>query len=135
MSANFLGQIFRNARNLSARCKVGRALRARREFGNGLPLCFTAARPESVPCHRHASFALVVSICLIAVSVSAQEKPGFKFAFAPGSGPNGRMPVAPDMLYSPARGYGFEPGADVKVESQGLVTSRQPFLFSVKVPE
>lgn len=38
------------------------------------------------------------------------------------------------LIYSGARGFGFEPGTDV-IGEDGFVTAKQPFYFSVDVPE
>ncbi len=46
--------------------------------------------------------------------------------------------MKPDLVYTSERGYGFEPGAKVEAlerRGEGLVTSDQPFLFSVALPE
>lgn len=44
------------------------------------------------------------------------------------------IPVTPAMLFSAERGFGFEPGAEI-IAQPTHVTSREPFLFSVAVPE
>jgi hypothetical protein len=61
-----------------------------------------------------------------------------------GSGPTapGFVPVAADTLYSPARGYGFEPGANLTAIDRGgpdplrgdFITSNAPFHFTARVP-
>ena len=62
-----------------------------------------------------------------------------KFAFGPGKVPAGYTQVLPDMTYSKERGFGFEPGADLKTSSadaaRGSITSDKPFFFSVALPE
>jgi lysophospholipase L1-like esterase len=46
----------------------------------------------------------------------------------------GATAVTPDMTFSKARGFGFEPGAEV-VAGERSVTSEKPFYFSAQVPE
>lgn len=91
---------------------------------------------------------LVIPILLLAATARAQTT-SFKFTFGSGAAPAGSTAVAPDTLYTPDRGYGFEP--DVNVPAPGIapmaatapaiqsdtrgVTSNQRFLFSVKLPE
>ncbi|MEI6948371.1 rhamnogalacturonan acetylesterase [Paraflavisolibacter sp. H34] len=68
---------------------------------------------------------------------------GLQFDFGPGKAPKGFFKVLPQTAYSPAKGYGFEGGAQVlaatsngkDARTDGYVTSDQPFYFSVKVPE
>lgn len=62
-----------------------------------------------------------------------------RFDFGPGPIANGYTQVLPDMLYGAERGYGFEPGAELKGVTRAgkdalrndLITSSQPFYFSV----
>lgn len=65
-----------------------------------------------------------------------------KFDFGPGAVAPGYTPVLPDMVYTPARGYGFEPGptivgVDRHTSDQlrsDFVTSDHPFHFTARVP-
>jgi lysophospholipase L1-like esterase len=54
---------------------------------------------------------------------------GFRFSLVSELAGEGFTPVAPHTVYSPGRGYGFEPGAD------GLTNPTAPRCFSVAVPE
>jgi lysophospholipase L1-like esterase len=71
------------------------------------------------------------------------EKTAFKFDFGAGAVAPGYTQVLPDMAYSAERGFGFEAGSTaVAVNRAGddplrgdFITSDQPFLFSVAVPE
>ncbi len=66
----------------------------------------------------------------------------FKFDFGSGAVAPGYTAVTPDLAYSDARGFGFEPGPPATAVDRGgdplrgdFITSDRPFLFSVKVPE
>ena len=67
----------------------------------------------------------------------------WKFFFGEGKPTADHLPVSPANLYSPAAGYGFEPGATVtNVNRQDkdflrshFCTSDRPFYFSVALPE
>jgi lysophospholipase L1-like esterase len=73
------------------------------------------------------------------VSSPAVRAAGTSFRFQFGSGPAapGYTAVSPSAVYSAEKGYGFEPGATLNTVAgtRGAVTSAQPFLFSVAVPE
>jgi lysophospholipase L1-like esterase len=65
-----------------------------------------------------------------------------RFDFGPGTIATGYTQVLPDMLYGSERSYGFEPGATLKGVTRAgkddlrndLITSSQPFYFSVALP-
>jgi lysophospholipase L1-like esterase len=66
----------------------------------------------------------------------------FKFDFGSGAPAAGYTKVTPDLAYSDARGYGFEPGPAATAVDRGgdplrgdFITSDKPFSFSVRVPE
>ncbi len=66
----------------------------------------------------------------------------FKFAFAPGKVAPDWIQITPTTIYTNGRGYGFEPGAELKpIEvvgdslPGGAIISDRPFFFSVTVPE
>lgn len=59
--------------------------------------------------------------------------PAMKFSFGQGRAEPGWTQVAAGGVYSPATGYGFEPGA--QGGGADCFTSDPPFLFSVKLPE
>src|SRR5262249_51474892 len=52
-----------------------------------------------------------------------------------GTPPVGAVPVTPEMTYSNERGFGFEPGAELKTIEPGGVASDKGYLFSAMVPE
>lgn len=83
---------------------------------------------------------LLSLILLLGIVASAQS--GQRFDFGPGPAAPGYMQVLSEMLYSSARGYGFEPGATLNsvtragndVLRNDFITSTQSFYFSVAVP-
>ena len=79
-----------------------------------------------------------------AASAAAQPAgPALKFDFGPGRPAAGYRPVPPTASYTREVGYGFDFGTTVTGVDRGgkdalrsdFVTSRQPFYFSVAVPE
>ena len=66
----------------------------------------------------------------------------YRFDFGPGETAQGYTQVLPTTVYTPERGYGFEPGTVVTGVDRGgrdplrgdFITSDQPFFFSVRVP-
>jgi lysophospholipase L1-like esterase len=61
-----------------------------------------------------------------------------KFAFGSGKAEPGFLQVSADTVYSPDRGYGFEPGSKITVGSAaqgGYCASDTPFYFTAAVPE
>jgi len=76
---------------------------------------------------KYLSAAIIAATCATAL---AQTSFQFDFSNQP---QKGWTQVAATNLYSPATGYGFEPGADVTTTD--YATSEKPFLFSVKLPE
>ncbi len=66
-----------------------------------------------------------------------------KFDFGSAQVAPGYTAVLPDTVYTPERGYGFEPGTKIiavhreekDAPHRDFCTSDQPFLFSVKLPE
>src|SRR6266446_2027472 len=63
------------------------------------------------------------------------EEPGrLQFDFGGERSRSGFTRVAPEVIYSNAIGYGFEPGASLAAHAQ-FVTSAKPFLFSVHLAE
>jgi lysophospholipase L1-like esterase len=86
----------------------------------------------------------VASSMLLATSAAAQlPQTTFKFDFGPGKTATGYQQVPPTAAYSDATGYGFDFGTTVTGVDRGgkdalksdFVTSKQPFYFSVKLPE
>jgi lysophospholipase L1-like esterase len=69
-----------------------------------------------------------------AASLHAAPATDFKFQFGADKAAPGCTLVSPTQMYSKDTGYGFEPGANVTAVN-GAITSAQPFLFSVGVPE
>lgn len=86
--------------------------------------------------HRLALGILPV-IVLAAGSVTLCAQTSFKFDFGGGKPESGRIQVTPTNFYSPETGYGFEPGAKLRLENLKVpsITSSNPFYFSVKLPE
>ena len=82
-------------------------------------------------------------LVLLAPGWAAVAQPSYKFDFGPGQAAPGYQPVQPTDVYSSAKGYGFDFNtAPTGVDWGGrdpltsdFVTSRQPFYFSVAVPE
>ena len=79
---------------------------------------------------------------LFAPPTTAADQTAFKFDFGSGAVAPGYTQVTPDMAYSAELGYGFEPGSVATAVDRGgdplrgdFITSAQPFLFSVKLPE
>lgn len=72
---------------------------------------------------------LIASLLSVSVSLPALAQ---KFDF--GSESSGGMLVTANTIYDRARGYGFEPNANVKCAADGC-TSDKAFYFSAKVPE
>jgi lysophospholipase L1-like esterase len=79
----------------------------------------------------------------VTVVVAQPAAPTFKFDFGPGKAATGYRPVLPTAAYSQATGYGFDFGTTVVGVDRGgkdalkgdFVASKQPFYFSVAVPE
>ena len=67
-------------------------------------------------------------------SLHAAPATDFKFQFGAANAMPGYTLVPPSQIYSKEIGYGFEPGATLTAVANA-VTSAQPFLFSVAVPE
>jgi lysophospholipase L1-like esterase len=57
---------------------------------------------------------------------------GFDFSSAPATA--GKVHVAPDTAYSKERGFGFEPGVELK-QTDRAITSEKPFHFHIAVPQ
>ncbi len=95
--------------------------------------------------HRRGTLTRVVLVLLLAGGACrAEEKPApLKFDFGHGEVEAGYVPILPSTNYSPKLGYGLEPGAPVRSVDRGgedslradFLTSTDPFLFSVAVPE
>lgn len=92
------------------------------------------------------TYRALLSIALLswAASAAAQStSSGRKFDFGPGRAAAGYQQVLPTAVYSEAAGYGFDFGTTVVGVDRGgrdalkgdFVTSKQPFYFSVAVPE
>lgn len=67
-------------------------------------------------------------------TLPAADTNSLKFCFGSTPPAPGFVAVPPTALYHPGTGFGFAPGASVIRQGQ-CVTSDQPFLFSVKLPE
>jgi lysophospholipase L1-like esterase len=78
---------------------------------------------------------LLAAIMLSAAARAQTIKPaglGFDFSSAPATA--GKVHVAPDIAYSRERGFGFEPGADLK-QTDSAITSEKPFYFHIAIPQ
>ncbi len=74
---------------------------------------------------------LVGGLSLAATTLLAQNS--FKFDFGTAQPRTGWTHVCATNFYSDATGFGFEPGAEVS--GSNYLTSKKPFLFSIKLPE
>jgi len=81
-------------------------------------------------------------VLLLFALVCHAQQTGFKFDFGTGKAKKGYTKVTPETVYNPKTGYGFASGAAVKAVSNGgtaitsdYITSKDPFSFSVKLPE
>ena len=79
---------------------------------------------------------------LSALCASANDNAPLKFDFGPGKVAEGYTQVTPDMLFTPERGFGFEPGSPITGVDRGrpdplrsdFVTADHPFHFTARVP-
>ncbi|MGN6726796.1 MAG: rhamnogalacturonan acetylesterase [Tepidisphaeraceae bacterium] len=76
--------------------------------------------------------ALVPVLTALAAGTALADSPR-QFVFGTGPAPEGATRVTADTTYTPAAGFGLEPGAGVASSAAGLTGT--DFLFSVKVPE
>ena len=88
---------------------------------------------------------LLAIVAYPALFSSGRAAGSLKFDFGSGPVAVGYTRVAPDLRYSPDRGYGFEPGSQLQEIDRDhepatthlerdFVTSAQPFHFSTRVP-
>jgi lysophospholipase L1-like esterase len=102
----------------------------------------TSTAPASTPAAVAAPASIAPAVAPVAAP-AAVEQSSYKFSFTAQDAPAGFDKVTPDMTYSDARGYGFEPGAVVNLvpkdksgkDTSSVLTSAQPFYFSAAVPE
>lgn len=85
---------------------------------------------------------LGVSLACLAIGIAPaadQTVPALRFEFGAHDVAAGSVAVQPGYLYSPDRGYGFEPGDEPRLGGSQLGRSSiggdRPFQFSAKVPE
>lgn len=97
--------------------------------------------------HNNTFASTLLASLLIASAAQAQTV--YKFDFGSAEAADGYIPVCADMLYSPERGYGYEPGytaQDVVIQkttrkmnatalTRDFATGSTPFRFSVRLPE
>jgi len=65
-------------------------------------------------------------------------KTSYKFFFGADNAPEGYTKITPGSVYSDAVGYGFEPGAAIKLAGQmpvNVATAEKQFYFSTALPE
>ena len=93
---------------------------------------------------RISILASVLAGVLLVSTVAAQSpKTSFKFDFGPGKPAPGYQQVLPTAAYTAATGFGFDFGTTATAVDRGgknamkdgFVTSKQPFYFSVNLPE
>lgn len=89
-------------------------------------------------------FAFAMLIAVAQTSLYAQKaQTSFKFDFGPGKPADGFTQVTPNTVYSQETGFGFDLNTSVTGVERGgkdllkadFVTAKQPFYFSVNVPE
>lgn len=81
----------------------------------------------------------IISLASGITTAADHPSQNLRFEFGARNATSGRTAVQPNDVYTPARGYGFEPGSGVKTlgsdRDRPSVGSYLPFLFSAKVPE
>lgn len=107
-----------------------------RPAGRSAPVAGLMSTTSMSPALRLACLSLT---CLAGLTAAPLER---RFDFGPGALAEGYVSVAPDTAYTPARGYGFEPGAAITGIDRGgdaldgdFCTGDRPFFFSVDLPE
>jgi lysophospholipase L1-like esterase len=83
---------------------------------------------------RRCSFHLALGLCAALSARAAEPGTSFHFDFGAGPAAAGRTKVAANAVYSKEAGYGFDLGTQPSPLDWG-VTSKQPFFFSVALPE
>ena len=86
---------------------------------------------------------VLASVLLVSTVAAQSPKTSFKFDFGPGKPAPGYQQVLPTAAYTAAAGFGFDFGTTVTAVDRGgkdalkdgFVTSKQPFYFSVNLPE
>ncbi len=93
---------------------------------------------------NHGVWAVVLTVLGAVQSLPTSAHAGaFRFDFGPGPVGDGMTRVLPEMIYSDSAGFGFEPGASITAVDRGgddpvtgdFCTAREPFFFSVAVPD
>ena len=78
---------------------------------------------------------LLLAALAAALPLAASAADAWHFDFGAGAGARaGRTAVTPDLIYSDARGFGFEAGAALSA-APGSISADQPFLFTADLPE
>ena len=78
----------------------------------------------------HLRRSIVIALALASPAIASAQK----FVFGTQKAQPGTIAVAPDMTYSAARGFGFEPGAQLTA-SESAVRGEKPFFFTLDLPE
>ena len=86
---------------------------------------------------------VLASVLLVSTVAAQSPKTSFKFDFGPGKSVPGYQQVLPTATYTAATGFGFDFGTTATAVDRGgknamkdgFVTSKQPFYFSVNLPE
>lgn len=81
---------------------------------------------------RIRAITVLASVSFVLECFGAASIP-LNFHFGAGASAPGAVAVAPDLLFTKERGFGFEPGAKLMQTERGIV-SDQPFYFSARVP-
>ena len=80
----------------------------------------------------------IILLCILfataAFAAEESARTRFHFSFGMGKVASDTIRVSSNTVYDKERGYGFEPGSELK-EGEGAVTSDHLFYFSVAVPE
>jgi len=90
---------------------------------------------EILSCWMPLKVAALTIVGVLSLAAGAQTSTK-KFLFGDARAKTGVTQVSASSTYEKARGYGFEPGSTVVCSTQGAIcSSRDPFYFSVAVPE
>ncbi|MCA9137816.1 MAG: rhamnogalacturonan acetylesterase [Planctomycetales bacterium] len=79
----------------------------------------------------------LIFLCILLCQRPSLHANSWRFSFAGDqTDDQGTVVVSPDDMYLEMRGYGFEPGADVRLEESGRAcVSDKPFRFSMRLDE
>jgi lysophospholipase L1-like esterase len=90
--------------------------------------------PDLTVTHKTWIGGLLAAVVFFAAARAQTIEPvKLRFDFSGAPSQTGWVHVTPDMTYSRERGFGFEPGAELRQTSHA-VTSEKPFYFHIAVP-